>query len=280
MKNRNYYQILYCTILIVFFETSTSVAAVSTSVGANTFECILEPEIVTELGSSIPGLIETVKVKRGDEVKKGQVVATLVSDTERAAVNIAQARVNATAQLKTAEIRKAFSIRKYERMKELSDKNHISTFNLDEVETEKYLAEAQLVEVFENMELAKAELKRAKIHLEMKVIKSPFNGVVTDRYYNPAERVDDKPILMLVKVDPLYVETLLPVSMLGKITKGMQGVVNTELNKNANLIAKVTVVDSVVDAASGYFRIRLELPNKRREIMAGLECTVSFKSNP
>ena len=40
--------------------------------------------------------------------------------------------------------------------------------------------------------------------------------------------------------------------------------------------AKVTVVDRVVDAASGTFGVRLELPNHDLKLPAGLKCSVRF----
>jgi len=40
--------------------------------------------------------------------------------------------------------------------------------------------------------------------------------------------------------------------------------------------AKVTVVDRVVDAASGTFGVRLELPNPNYRLPAGLKCKVPF----
>jgi multidrug efflux pump subunit AcrA (membrane-fusion protein) len=40
--------------------------------------------------------------------------------------------------------------------------------------------------------------------------------------------------------------------------------------------ATVTVVDRVVDAASGTFGVRLELPNPDRALSAGLKCRVRF----
>ena len=41
--------------------------------------------------------------------------------------------------------------------------------------------------------------------------------------------------------------------------------------------AKVTVVDRVVDAASGLFGVRLELPNPDYKLSAGLKCQVTFE---
>ena len=42
--------------------------------------------------------------------------------------------------------------------------------------------------------------------------------------------------------------------------------------------AIVTIVDRVVDAASGTFAVRLELPNENGRLPAGLKCSVSFPS--
>ena len=40
--------------------------------------------------------------------------------------------------------------------------------------------------------------------------------------------------------------------------------------------AKVTVVDKLVDAASGTFGVRLELPNPGNQLPAGLKCRINF----
>jgi membrane fusion protein (multidrug efflux system) len=40
--------------------------------------------------------------------------------------------------------------------------------------------------------------------------------------------------------------------------------------------AKVTIVDRVIDAASGTFGVRLELPNPKYRLPAGLKCKVAF----
>ena len=74
----------------------------------------------------------------------------------------------------------------------------------------------------------------------------------------------------------LNVEVLLPIEMLGKIEAEQEGVVTTEFDSAKELMAKVVVVDRVVDAASGLFGVRLELPNPGLSITAGLECQVRF----
>ena len=84
------------------------------------------------------------------------------------------------------------------------------------------------------------------------------------------------PILKLAQLDPLYVEVIVPVSMLGKVAPGMLVLVTPELPLNTIVTAQVKVVDRVIDAASGTFGVRLELPNPKYALPAGLKCTVRF----
>ena len=45
---------------------------------------------------------------------------------------------------------------------------------------------------------------------------------------------------------------------------------------NGNYEAKITIVDRVADAASGTFRVALDLPNPDHSLPSGLKCMVQF----
>ena len=64
--------------------------------------------------------------------------------------------------------------------------------------------------------------------------------------------------------------------LLGTIKVGMQAEVTPENPVGQVYKAKVTIVDRVIDAASGTFGVRLELPNPKYRLPAGLKCRVSF----
>ena len=73
--------------------------------GAQSFQplgCLIEPHRVVELGSPVIGVIESMEVERGDRVRKGQVIATLRADVERAAVRGADVGHLALADLRAA----------------------------------------------------------------------------------------------------------------------------------------------------------------------------------
>ena len=127
-----------------------------------------------------------------------------------------------------------------------------------------------------NQHLANLELRRASAEIERRMIKSPITGIVLERFLHPGEFAKQDPILKLAQLDPLRVEVFVPVSLLGKITVGMDAQVFPEKPVGGTYPAKVTVADRVVDAASGTFGVRLELPNENYVLPAGLKCRVKF----
>lgn len=220
-----------------------------TAPAAERFECLVEPYLEVNVSTAVEGILDQVLVDRGDFVKKGQVLATLNSDVERARFDLVKARA-------------AFAARKVERNEELSRKQMISIHERDELETE-----AQLL---------KLEMREAEEQLKRRTIRSPLDGVVMKRFYSAGEFVQDKPILSLAQIDPLRIEVAVPVRLYGRIRVGMIAQVEWESPLGGELPAKVTVVDPVLDAASGTIGIRLELPNPRRQKPAGTKCLVRF----
>ena len=120
------------------------------------------------------------------------------------------------------------------------------------------------------------ELERAQATLALRTVRSPVSGVVVERLKSPGEFVEDKPILRIAQLDPLRVEVIVPVGKFGTISTGMRAEVTPELARKRKYIAEVSIVDKVVDAASGTFGVRLELPNPGNFIPGGLRCSLIF----
>ena len=72
------------------------------------------------------------------------------------------------------------------------------------------------------------------------------------------------------------VEVIVPVALFGRIKVGQSAEVYPEAPLGGTWGAKVTVVDRVIDAASGTFGVRLALPNNDLKLPAGLKCRVKF----
>jgi RND family efflux transporter MFP subunit len=243
---------------------------------AQTLDCLVNPYMVVAVSFPTEGVLDAVSVDRGDLVKEGQVLATLESSVERATVALATARAKVESALKSNQVRLDFGVRKFVRTDEMYQKNLVPLKELDEAETQKVLADLGILEAKENRQIAELDLERARAALGQRTLKSPVTGVVTERLLSPGEFVRGTPIVKLAQIHPLRVEVIAPVALLGKLSPGMTAEVLPESPIGGVHPAKVTVVDRVVDAASGTFGVRLEVPNPNYRLPAGLKCKVRF----
>ncbi|WP_158590533.1 efflux RND transporter periplasmic adaptor subunit [Noviherbaspirillum cavernae] len=238
--------------------------------------CLIEPDKVAEVGAPGIGIIDKVPVERGDYVKAGQVVAYLKADIERASVNVASARALAEADLKASIASHDLAQAKALRARNLANVGFISKEAVDQVEAEARIAENRVMQAQESQRVSRHELALSSSQLAQRSIRSPFAGIVIDRYRTEGERVEREPIVRIAKVDPLRVEVVLPLSQFGQIEPGAPVSIKTDITGDRNLIAKVVLIDKVIDAASNTFRVRLALPNPDRSIPAGLRCLADF----
>lgn len=240
-------------------------------------DCLIEPYVVVNVSSPLEGLVETVAVDRGALVQKGQVLATLEASLEKATVAVARFRAETEVPIKASQARLAYAARRHSRSESQFKEGTLAFQEMDEVVAEKLLAEMALLEAEENQRLARLELQRAMAGLGLRTIRSPITGVVVKRFLSPGEFAGEAPLLRLAQLDPLRVEVFVPVSLLGQISVGMSAQVLPEAPIRGAYAARVAVVDRVVDAASGTFGVRLELPNPGNRIPAGLKCKVRFQ---
>ncbi len=241
-----------------------------------TLDCVIEPFEIVEIGSPVTGVIDEVPVERGELVEKGQMVAQLESSVERAAVEVAQARARMDGELKSRQARLALGESKQKRASKLFESQALSLDLREEIETEAALARHELRQARENRRLASLELQQAVAALERRTIRTPISGVVVERLMAPGEVVDDETILKVAQIDPLRVEVILPSALFGSVRPGTRAAIEPEFPGDEVHVAEIKIVDRVIDAASGTFGVRLELPNPDHAIPGGLHCQVRF----
>lgn len=238
--------------------------------------CLIQPFQEAEVGSQVVGVLDRVMVERGDLVKKGQPLAMLNSEVERASMAAARLRAEATAELQAAASNHDFAQKKKVRTQDLYRQNFVSQQVRDQAATEADVAEMRLKQAREQMRQAHQELALAQAQVAQRTIRSPLTGVVVERYLHEGERVEDRPVLKVATVDPLRVEVIVPATHFNKIKQGMNASVKPEMADVELRNAKVVIVDRVIDAASNSFRVRLELPNPGNDLPPGLRCKIEF----
>jgi HlyD family secretion protein len=84
-----------------------------------------------------------------------------------------------------------------------------------------------------------------------------------------------KPVLKLAQIDPLRVDIVLPAALFGQIKPGQKATVTAQVGGGRHEAA-VKAVDKVIDAASGTFVARLELPNAKGDVPGGARCSADI----
>ena len=242
--------------------------------------CLIEAERITDVGSPVIGIVQSVEVERGARVAKGQVLAVLRASVERATLSVASSRADSSADLQAAAAAANFNRDRRVRAEDLFRQQFISQQALDQTRTESDLADQKLTQAREQRQVSRQEREVAAAQLAQRVIRSPIDGVVAERFVSAGERVDDKPLLRIAKVDPLRVQLVVPVAMYAQVRIGGNANVQPELPGAAAVTARVTMVDKVVDPASNTFRVHLELPNRDGALPAGLRCKAEFGAPP
>jgi RND family efflux transporter MFP subunit len=248
---------------------------------ATEFHCVIEPQQVVKLASPVVGVVARLDVDRGDIIHRGQVLGKLEDAVEAAALLLAKARATNEYTSKSMEARLDFLRSKHKRVNELYEKAFSSQDALEEAEAAAKVAEQQLKEAELNREIAYLQIRHDEEVLNQRTLRSPFDGVVVERLLQPGEyRNEQTPIITLAQIDLLRVEAFVPTAYYGRIQTGSQAQVRPEKPIGGIHTAVVTVVDRVLDAASGTFGVRLALPNADLRLPAGISCTIEFDMLP
>jgi len=238
--------------------------------------CVIEAAASAEVAAAVPGVLETVLVDRGAVVRRGQVVATLNAEVERAAEEAARVRAGADGELSALAAARDLARTRMKRIHALVELQGGSRLELETAVAEFEIADHRLQQARDAREIALRELELARRQLALRTVRSPIDGVVADRLLHPGERVDGRPILRVTGLDRLRAEVVLPASRFGRIGIGASASVRAELPDAPQATGRVVQVDRFVDAASGTFRARVALPNPDGRLPAGVRCQVAF----
>jgi RND family efflux transporter MFP subunit len=155
--------------------------------GVRSFPARIDAYRKAELAFRVPGKVQELLVKEGDQVEEGQDVAKLDPTDYQIVVNDRQATYSNAKK-------------NFDRAKGLIDKGHISKMDYDRLEAE-----------FRN---AQAALETARQDLAYTELQAPFAGIIADRHVERFEEVQAKqPVLSLQDASRLDVKFDVPESI-------------------------------------------------------------------
>jgi RND family efflux transporter MFP subunit len=250
---------------------------ITNSLFAIEYESFTEPNLQIEVASAEIGILLTVKVKEGQTVKKGQVLAILDSRILNSSLNIARAKRNTKGKLNSALAMRKLYKAKLNRLLPLLKQGHAQRAEVDQVRAELVKAKANVQIASEESKIYGLEAKRIKTQINNRTIYSPINGVVAELKKYKAEIVNnmDATILTLVNINPLRIIIHVPTTELFNFKKGETVKLNFPNFVEKQADGKIDFISPVTDASSDTTKIEIKLNNAKNKFRSGIKCIVT-----
>jgi HlyD family secretion protein len=228
-----------------------------------------------EISPRFVGVVKWIGVKKGDEVRKDQVVVLLDDSEQQALLSQAKGR------LERAEAIAAIAGTRLERLKILREQRVESQQLLDDSVSELRAATAGLQE-------ARGALELARTQLAWTVIRSPVNGVVLEKLADENELVspqsfggDRGPSTALLAVaDPtdLQVEIDINEADLARIFPGQRCRISPEAFPEKSYTGFVAEVAPEANRQKGTLQVKVQIEKPDRWLVPELSAKVDFLS--
>ena len=195
----------------------------------------------------ITARIVSIKVKAGDQVLKGDVIARLDPEAQRSHERSAQAALSAA----QANAKRAAA--DAQRIKNLYAKEAATKESYDHTIAQYQIAKAQVA-------AAKSALKESKISYADTILKAPFDGTIVQRLKQPGDMgLAGAPIVAMHNASALRLEAAVPTHCARHIHLGDQVSVKIE-TLDQHFTAEIDEIVPEVDPATRTILIKASLP--------------------
>lgn len=249
-----------------------------------------------KVSAEAPGVVESVSVQLGDEVRKGQELVRLAPRELELALQRSESALRQTeaqlgmsgadsqplpddqiATIRTAAANLDDARTQNTRAEQLAARGLLAGAEVEATRTKLRVAEAAYESALETVRSLKASLqdRRAAYELAQKklndaVIRAPVAGAVSERLVQPGEFIkEDTPVITLVQMDPLKLSTAAQERYAGVIKPGMAVQFTVESYPNETFRGQIVSVSPAVDQATRTFTVEAELPNPTHRLKPG-----------
>ena len=276
------------------------------------------PREQANISARITSPIRALKVRKGDSVTKGQVLAELenrdvVAQREEAAAAVSDAQANlqkttagtlptdiehARGQLSTAQAALNQTQKNYDRRSELFKQGAIPGRDLLATETD--LAQAKTafevarrsLDLLQNqsrekdiaiaqsrVEQAQARKSYADVQLQYSDLRSPFSGTVTEQYmYTGDMAKPDAPVFTVMDLSVVVARGQVPEADTGRVKSGQACGFAPADAGDASVSGRVTVINRAVDPARRTVEVWCEIPNAGTKLRGGVFGTLTIST--
>ncbi|KAF5271867.1 hypothetical protein FQR65_LT17538 [Abscondita terminalis] len=212
--------------------------------------------------AQVGGIIEKVLFTQGSEVKAGQALYKINSETFQADVNSNRASLN-KAEAEVARLKVQL-----ERYQQLLPSNAISKQEVSNAQAEYRQALADVAQM-------KALLTRQNLNLQYATVRAPISGRIGQSFVTEGALVgqgDSNKMATVQQIDKVYVDIKQSISEYERLQTALQNVMVNPITLQQECLFE----DINVDPETGDVTIRIEVNNPERKLLPGMYVRVDI----
>jgi HlyD family secretion protein len=246
----------------------------------------LQPVDTVEVGTQVSGTIASIGTDFNQQVKKGQVLATLDPALFQTQIDQAQATlIRLHSELDKAQVQLEDAQLKLKRAEQLAADELLPQQDVDTARSTARVAETSLTGAKAQLTQAEAALTQAKVNLSHTVIASPTDGIVLSRNVEVGQTVSaglQAPTLFVIARDltRLELQARVDESDVGGVSTGATVTFTVDAYPRRRFNGKVRLVrlqPTTVQNVVTYTTI-IDVPNDDGQLMPGMTSTVSIET--
>ena len=244
----------------------------------------LNPVILVDVGSQVSGKVAELYVDFNSKVKKGEILVILDQSLFLSKVKQSEANyLSVLAALEKSKVNLNNVEKKYNRAADLFKKNLISLEEKENAEVQYWGAKADFQSAQAKLGQAKSQLNSSKVDLAYTVIKSPIDGVITNRNINLGQTVAasfQSPILFQVanNLTKMQVECSIDEADVGIIKQGQRTEFVVDAFPQEKFFGELTQVRYAPEIIQNVvtYTAMIEVENPEVKLLPGMTAMVSI----
>ncbi|MBQ3437759.1 MAG: efflux RND transporter periplasmic adaptor subunit [Fusobacterium sp.] len=248
-----------------------------------------------EVGAQVSGKITNLNVKLGQQVKKGDILATIDSLTQNNNLEEAKSQLKSyQAQRKSAAVKLQVAESKFNRISKLYQMNSVSQDEYESSRENLEVARAEMSKYDELIAQATISVKTAETNLSYTTITSPIDGVIISIPVSIGQTVNSNQtaptIMQVADLTKMLIKAEVAEGDIIKVREGMEVEINTLANSEKIYKSKIESVDlatstltdneyseSVGNSSAIYYYANIILDNPENELRIGMTTTNTIK---
>ncbi len=237
------------------------------------FDGITEPIEQAKVGFTIPGKIDSIWVKEGDAVHKGDTLMNLVKTEDELRVRVTKITADDISEVTSAKVKMDTYEKDYQATKKLFETStSISAEAVWEKELNYKVAKAEWETAKVNKSKDSLEYDLARAQLEKQYLLAPFDGEIVAIHKHKSESVEAlTPVLEIADVKTCRLTAYIIANKANGLKIGQQVKLQLNGGNNARIKkGKIEFISPVVDKSSMLRTVKVIFDNQDKAVEPGV----------